>query len=113
MDFAQHLRAHHLGIIPMTPSRRRQRDEDEGTQTGQAAPLAKQGFQPPQPSIGILAGTGVFERGWGRLHVCRRDQRLAVCGSRSMDGTAAPINRDMRSKVRSSSPGSLSEKKEM
>jgi hypothetical protein len=30
-----------------------------------------------------------------------------------MDGTAAPINRDMRSKVTSSSPGSLSEKKEM
>ena len=34
MDFAQNLRTHYLRIVPMTPSRRRQRYEDKGTQTG-------------------------------------------------------------------------------
>ncbi len=114
VDFAQNLGSHHLRIVPMTPSRRRQRDEDEGSQTGQAAPLPNQGAQQPQPFLGTLGGTDVSERGWARLHMRREgDQRLAGCGSRSMSGTAAAMSRDIRSKVTSSDPGSLSEKKEI
>ena len=114
VDFTQNLRTHHLGIVPMTPSRRRESDEDEGSQTGQVSPLLEQGTQQPQPFVGTLGGTDVSERGWARLHMRREgDQRLAVCGSRSMSGTAAAMSRDIRSKVTSSAPGSLREKKEI